>query len=75
MGTKTQKIENKTDDLSIENGTIDSSSDKNDDVIEALKVQYREYTKQAEDAKIMALKALGALEVLTSIKEQGGKDG
>ena len=42
----------------------------NDEVIENLKTQYQEFSKAAEEARTMALKALGALEVLTGLKEQ-----
>jgi hypothetical protein len=65
MAKKSAVAEPKVEEQVSSNGEV---ADGNE-VIENLKAQYQEYTKAAEEARTMALKALGALEVLTSLKE------
>jgi len=70
-----KKTANKDVEVMVANGnTSNHTQDKSDEVIENLKTQYQEYAKAAEEAKTMSLKALGALEVLMSMK-QGDNNG
>ena len=45
-----------------------------DEVLENLKTQYQEFSAKAEEMKVMALKALGAIEVLTGLKDNNIKE-
>ena len=62
--TKAKNINYKEAKKKLETPTIKSS-------IESLKVQLKDYREKAEYFKNMALKAEGALQVLTELEENG----
>ena len=68
MAKKVRSIED-AEVIAVDKNSSNIKTASNDEIIENLKTQYQEYSKAAEDARTMALKALGALEVLTSLKQ------
>lgn len=68
MAKKVRSIED-AEVIAVDKNSSNNKTASNDEIIENLKTQYQEYSKAAEDARTMALKALGALEVLTSLKQ------
>ena len=48
---------------------VDNSDISIDEMIDNLKAQYTQFINQSKEAENMALKALGAIEVLTGLSE------
>jgi hypothetical protein len=68
MATKEKEVK------SVVQPTTTPENISSDDVLENLKTQYQEFSAKAEENKVMALKALGAIEVLTGLKENKIKE-